>query len=187
MSASDALKAQTSDAPKPDPKSDRLDLKAFAIVQLSQNRQSLRLLGVIDELDRQIKASAAEKASKRRSLLQARSAAAQEFAKHLDANPSQSRQLFFATDDGRYVWIVLELRGSPSRAGRKQAEEWMASRGQFWKGDTTRLRETMRLAIRNGEELPAGNFGFWIERTIKIVDESMDGFLAELPHCLRSR
>jgi hypothetical protein len=180
-----AYKPKITDEPKPDLASAILDFASFLEVQLNQNRESLKLLALIDELDRQIAASTS-KASRRR-FHQARSGAAQQFARHLDANPSPSRQFCFYTDDGRIVWIVFEVEGSPSVAGRKEAVGWMTSRGQHWKGDTKTLRATTRLALRNGDKLPAGYFGFRVARTIAIVDKSTDGMRVELPYFFRAR
>lgn len=185
MSSLDSWKAQVSDEQKPALKEGRLNLESFSVVQLRQNRRSAQLLAVIDELDRLIAAETTGTASWR-TLGRARRSAAQELAKHLDANPSPSRQVCFAMDDGRYVWIVLEVEGPPSRPGRKQAEEWMASRGQPWTGNIKKLHAAMRRALRNGEKLPAGHFGLRVERTVRIVSDSIEGFRAELPNSLQS-
>jgi hypothetical protein len=138
-----------------------------------RHRRSMQLLAVIDALDQRIADKATNKAL-RRKLLQARSATAQEFAKHLDADPSQHPLAYFTADDGRNVWVVLEITGTPSRDGRQEADKWTASRDRPWNGDTNKLRATMRQALRNGDKLPAGRFGLRVVRTIKIGHWSND-------------
>ena len=83
MSRLDASKAQISDEQKPALKDGYLNPESLFVVQLRQDRRSAQLLAVIDELDRRLEAGPTDRAS-RRSLAQARSGAAQEFAKHLD-------------------------------------------------------------------------------------------------------
>jgi hypothetical protein len=135
--------------------------------------QSMRLLAVIDELDRLIAAETSDKAA-RRKLLRARASTAQQFAKHLDADPSRYSRVTITSDDNRNVWVVLEITGSPSRAGRERADKWTASRNQPWTNDVKKLRALMRQALRNGEQLPAGHFGLRVVRTIKIGHWSND-------------
>ncbi|MCA6115467.1 hypothetical protein J6524_11245 [Bradyrhizobium sp. WSM 1738] len=181
MSSLDASKAQISHKQTPVVKDGRLNLESFLVVQSRQNRSCSKLLDAIDELDRRLAAGIGH----RRTQLQARSEAAQEFAKVLDANPSPLREICFATDDGRYVFIVFEVKGNPSHTSLKQAEEWMAARGQTWTKNSKRLRAEVLKALRNGDELPSGHFGFRVERTIRIVDELTEGFHAELPNSFR--
>lgn len=138
-----------------------------------RHRRSMQLLAMIDELDRLVAAQTTDKASRRR-YLQARSAAAQEFAKHLDADTSRFPSDVIVADDHRNVWVVQEVTGSPSRAGRQQADEWTASRNQPWNGDIRKLRASMRQALRKGETLPAGHFGLHVVRTVRIGQWSND-------------
>lgn len=140
---------------------------------VDRHRRSMQLLAMIDELDRLIAAKTTDKPSRRR-YLQARSAAAQVFAKHLDADPSRFPSAVMVADDHRNVWVVQEITGSPSRAGRQQADEWTASRGQPWNDDIGKLRASMREALQNGETLPAGHFGLHVVRTVRIGRWSND-------------
>lgn len=146
------------------PKSDTSPLHLF---DEQHHRQSLKLLAVIDELDRMIADTTTEKAS-RRKLLQARTLTAQHFARHLDADPTSASNSSFTAPDGRQVWVITEFTGTPTRAGRQQADEWTDRRGQPWAGNIKRLRATMRQAFRNGDQLPDGHFGLRVGRTIKI-------------------
>lgn len=158
-----------------------LNLKSFYILRLRQDRKSIALLELVVELDRRIAIATTDK----RSLTQARSNAAQELAKHLDANPLPLPPFDFATGDGRRVFIVFEVLGNPRRTSFKQAEEWMAARGQTWAGNSTRLRAAVLNALQNGERLPRGNFGLRVERTIRFAGELADGIHVELPNCLK--
>jgi len=159
MSTPEELK-QILDGLKSKLKPDRSALPSFDVEHHHQSRQ---LLAIIDELDRLIAAETTNKAT-RRKLLRARSGAAQQLAEHLDP----SRFPYFTADDGRNVWVVLEITGTPSRAGRLQAEEWAASRSQPWKGDIKKLRALMRQALQSDEKLPLGHFGLRVGRTIRI-------------------
>lgn len=184
MSDPDKFKPKISNELQPDLREDPLTLESFLVAQKHHNGRSAQLLSWIDELDRRIAAETPGTAS-RRQLCDSRSGVAQEFAKHLDANP-YSRQWCFVADDGRYVRIVVEVLGTPSRAGRTQAQQWMASRGQPWTGDIKKLRAAVRGALRVGDKLPADYFGLWVERTVRIVDQSFDPLHFELPKCIRS-
>ncbi|MEY9136515.1 hypothetical protein ACVMII_005411 [Bradyrhizobium diazoefficiens] len=137
------------------------------------HRRSMQLLAVIDELDKLIAAESTDKAS-RRKLRQARSRTAQELATHLDGDASRFASAFIVANDHRNVWAVLEITGTPSRAGREQADEWTALRGHPWRGDIKKLRAMVRQAATNGEKLPPGQFGLRIQRTIKIGQWSGD-------------
>jgi hypothetical protein len=183
MNFLDAWKAQIEIEQEPVLTDGLLDLKSLYILELRHNRKSTALLKLVDELDRRIAIATTDK----RSLHQARSNAAQEFAKHLDANPSPLRQLGFDTDDGRYVFIVFQVLGNPPRTAFKQAEKWMAARGQTWTGNSTRLRAAVLKALQSGERLPPGNFGFRVERTIRFASEFADGLRVELPNCFKPK
>lgn len=185
MSNLDKPKATHEDKLRSDLRTDVLDLRSFLEIQHRQDSRSKQLLRTIDELDRLIAASTSIEGAKS-NLVQARRAAAQVFAKHLDENPSPNRELGFYTGDGRIVWIVFEVTGNPSRAAFKQAEQWMISRGLSWTGNAKKLRAMVHQALRKGEALPNGNFGLWVERTIRIVDQSIDGHHVELPNSFRS-
>ena len=163
------------------------DLKYYQPDDVVHRCESRQFLARIDELDRQIGAETTNK-SDRRKLFQARSRIAQHFAKHLDADRVSSLKVFHA-DDGRSVWVVLNISGTPSREGRQKAAEWMASRGRAWNGDVSSLRATMRRTLRGGDDLPDGQFGLRVERTIKIgvwsfeetVDSYNEGRVTALP------
>jgi hypothetical protein len=139
-------------------------------------RESRVLLAQIDALDSQIGAETTSK-SDRRKLLQARSRIAQHFAKHLDAVDFAYLKKFDA-DDGRSVWVVLNITGTPSREGRQTAAQWMASRGMGWNGDVSSLRATVRHTLRRTDlkdnGLPDDHFGLRVERTVKIGVWSFD-------------
>jgi hypothetical protein len=169
MSTPDELK-QILDELKSNLRSDHSDLPSFDVERHCRSRQ---LLAMIDELDRLIAAETKDKASRRKQL-QARSRTAQHFAEHLDADPSRFPSAYYTAEDGRNVWVVLKITGTPSRAGRQQADEWTASRNQLWNGDIEKLRATIRQALRDGAKLPAGHFGLRIERTIRIGHWSND-------------
>ncbi len=146
------------------PQSDTPPLQFF---DEQHHRRSQQLLDMIDELDRLIADKTTDKAS-RRKLLQARTLTAQNFARHLDADPTTASNSSFTASDGRQVWVITEFTGTPTRAGRQQADQWTDLRGHPWDGNIKKLRATMREAFRDGVQLPDGNFGLRVGRTIRI-------------------
>ncbi|NOJ40006.1 hypothetical protein [Bradyrhizobium australiense] len=151
------------------PKCDDSELPSFDV---ERHRESMRLLAMIDKLDELIAAETVEASKK--TLRGTRSAVAHKFAQHLDADTSRFSSAYIVADDHRHVWVVQEITGPPSLDYRQQADEWTASRGQPWKGETRRLHALMRQALRNGEKLPDGNFGVHVARTIRIGQWSND-------------
>ena len=58
------------------------------------------------------------------------------------------------TDDTFFI-ISDEVLGNSPRTAFKQAEEWMAARGQTWTGNSKTLRAAVLNALQNGERIPA--------------------------------
>jgi hypothetical protein len=169
MSNTNELK-QILDKLKSNLRTDDSELPSF---DLERHRESMRLLAMLDKLDGLIAAETSDEASKRKQR-RTRSAVAQKFAQHLDADPSRFPPAYIIADDHRHVWVVQEITGPPSSDYRQQADEWTASRGQPWKGKASKLHALMRQALRNGEKLPDGHFGVRVARTIRIGHWSSD-------------
>lgn len=156
------------DERKSKPEGDESELPSFDV---GRHHESMRLLAIIDELDRLIADNTTDETSKKK-LRRTRSVTAHKFAEHLDADTSKFAHAYIVADDHRHVWAVLEIMGTPSRAGRLQADEWSAARGLPWNGDIRKLRALIRRALGNGEQLPAGRFGLRFEKTIRIGEWS---------------
>jgi hypothetical protein len=99
--------------------------------------------------------------------MQTRSIVCQEFARHLDVGRRKRLSEPFFSKGDKMAYTTLKVVGTPSKQGRPQAHDWLASRGIVWEGDARTLRKELRKALDEGDA-PENYFGLRIERTVEI-------------------
>jgi hypothetical protein len=122
--------------------------------------ESDRLFGKIVQLEAAI--AAAKDKRERRRLEHEQAAMRRDFAKHL------GNQTHVDRSSERTVVPIWLVRGVPSKNRKEEARGWMQQRGVAWDGSTPALRYEVRTALEQGQAIPEGKFGLYVERTVDI-------------------
>lgn len=132
---------------------------------------SKQLLEAILQLEEEIKL-AGQDAKLTRHLCQKKTRLKQEFANHLTATPDKTVVVPYF-QDGRSVKPCWHVDRNPKKRRKPEAAKWMAERGLQWDESAPSLRKEVQIALNHGETLPTGNFGLFVEWTVRIERNDM--------------
>ncbi|HUL86596.1 MAG TPA: hypothetical protein VLU23_00245 [Pseudolabrys sp.] len=141
--------------------------------------ESDRLFAEITRLETAIAAS--KDKSERRGLERELAAIRRDFAEHL------GNQTHVDRPSERTIVPIWLVRGVPSKNRKGEARDWMKQRGFSWDGSAPALRHEVRTALEQGQPVPEGKFGLYVERTVDIRKPGV--FIVNLegePHYLLS-
>lgn len=116
-------------------------------------------LQLMDRLDAEIGAS---KNSVKLQNLRERDNVARLFAEHLQG------ESYWQKETDRVVVAIWGIEGVPKKKLKEDARMWMEQRGIAWNGSAPSLREQVKVALEQNEEIPHGYFGLYVERTVEI-------------------
>ena len=122
--------------------------------------ESDRLFAEITRIEAAIAAN--KDKSERRGLERELAAIRRDFAEHL------GNQTHVDRSSERTIVPIWLVRGVPSKNRKEGAREWMKQRGFAWDGSAPALRHEVRTALEQGQPIPEGKFGLYVERTVDI-------------------
>jgi hypothetical protein len=122
--------------------------------------ESERLFAEITRLEAAIAAS--KDKSARHGLEREHAAIRRDFAEHL------GNQTHVDRPSARTIVPIWLVRGVPSKTRKEEARGWMKVRGFEWDGSAPALRHEVRTALAQGQPIPEGKFGLYVERTVDI-------------------
>jgi len=125
-----------------------------------RQERSCRFLEKIDQLEAEI--AAGNEQAQRNKLQREIADIRRQFAEHLgDLNYIHGPSM-------RTVQRTWLISGVCSKQHREQARQWMKARFIDWDGATPALRHQVRKALERSEQVPDGNFGLHVERSVDI-------------------
>lgn len=139
---------------------EQAQIERFGRLYLERQQQSHRLLEKIDQLEAAIAAS--NHKTQRRTLERENATVRRKFAEHL------GDQAYVEPSSSRTVMPIWRVTRVPSKKHKAAAREWMKQRGLDWDGSAPPLRHEVRTALEQGQPIPEGKFGLYVERTVDI-------------------
>jgi hypothetical protein len=139
---------------------EQAQLQKLGRLYLERQRQSLRLLEKIDQLEAAI--AATNEIALRSRFDRENATVRRKFAEHL------GDQAYVEPSSSRTVMPIWRVTRVPSKKHKAAAREWMKQRCLDWDGSAPALRHEVRKALEQNQPVPEGKFGLHVERTVDI-------------------